>query len=160
MLPITHTLYLIKIARKNPSNLLSASSSKIQPKWESQSSNNKGQRGRRISWNCKSHSTIWRRLWNCWTWGRRGIPRGKIWILTFDLACAYWATLKWSFYFSFCPSSAVRPSVRPKKILLTLPLRPTSAIRPGVNPIRWGQSYTVWSILYSGANPIRCLTWL
>ena len=26
-----------------------------------------------------------------------------------------WATLKRSFYFSFCPPSAIRPSVRPKK---------------------------------------------
>ena len=65
--------------------------------------------------------------------------------------------------------SAVRPSVRPKKILLTLPLRPTSAVRPGANPIQWGQSYThfytlgeiykhvlILSIEYSCLH-IRCL---
>ena len=51
------------------------------------------------------------------------------------------ATLKQSFYFSLCPPFAVRPSVRPKKIILTLPLCPTSAVRPGANPIQWGQSY-------------------
>ena len=55
--------------------------------------------------------------------------------------------------------SAVRPSVRPKKLLLTLPL---SALHPppcpGANPINWGQSYTVVYTLgqtvKARANPI------
>ena len=54
------------------------------------------------------------------------------------------ATLKQSFYFSFCPPSAVRPSVLPKKFSWLCP-----SVRPGAN--------TVGSILYSGANPIQCL---
>ena len=43
------------------------------------------------------------------------------------------ATLKRSFYVSFCPLSAVRPSVRPQK---------TSPDFAPVRPPPWSQSYT------------------
>ena len=43
------------------------------------------------------------------------------------------ATLKRSFYVSFCPPSAVRPSVRPQK---------TSPDFAPVRPPPWSQSYT------------------
>ena len=53
------------------------------------------------------------------------------------------ADKKRTFCFSFCPPSAVCPFVRPKKLLLTLPLsdvrRPTSDL----GPIQWGQSYNL-----------------
>ena len=45
--------------------------------------------------------------------------------------------------------SSVRPSVRPKKILPTLPLHPTSSVRPppsNLGPIQWGQSYTSYIV--------------
>ena len=76
----------------------------------------------------------------------------------------FWATLKRSFYFSFCPQSAVRPSVRPKILPLTLPLfdvqpppsafrSPTKKTSPDFVPVRPPTS-DLGPILYSGANPI------
>ena len=50
-----------------------------------------------------------------------------------------WATLKWSFYVSFCPPSA-HPSDH-KKLILTL-WCPTS----NLGPIQWGQSYTMFKL--------------
>ena len=54
------------------------------------------------------------------------------------------ADKKRTFCFSFCPPSAVCPFVRPKKLLLTLPLsdvrRPTSDL----GPIQWCQTYTIY----------------
>ena len=55
------------------------------------------------------------------------------------------ATLKWSFYISFCPPSAHPPSAQPsdhKKLSLTLSL---SDVRPGANPIRY-LHYNIWTL--------------